>query len=437
MAFRKTKKVGGNSGGGGGFSFKNLLIQPGKKCTVVKDYLTEDHTTKIRILPSIYEGEEELALNPEGTADDAPEDVLGSAFFIAEVAKGIGSNATTFISGNNMDNEGNVVSEGWSATTLCVHRLKYKLIEADILKKHNHEPDVPTSWIKWLNRIDFMVKKPSVQLMMQCVLLSEDGKVPQDPKTGKPRAVAPALMVVPRSAMPMFLTDLRSRVDETEPLSMENNLIGDICTLDGGNVVLLRKIKNHDSDSSNSHDYNLKNVNKAMPITLEKAKKLFTPWEDLVYIPTVEEQIQILVDAFDAAAVDYALRGSEYEPYLPDGVSGASEGIEDACNIKDLRANIKKKTHTGAAKSPTRTAEGRAPRTEKKEESDDVTDIGDDINLMDLDAFEDMGDDELEGLEDVSLEEADGVEIPVENQVGIDSGKFRSALSAMEKKRNG
>jgi hypothetical protein len=334
-SFRKGSRASGNKPQG--FQTTNLMFKPGVQHTWIDSYLGENGATSIRVIPSFdTEGNEEIALNPEGTPDMDNEDVIGQVAYTVNVAVDVGPTNMMFATDNTHNKEGELVSSGWSPSKLVLRRMKYKLQEVKILKGAHQSVDVPGSWCAWAQR-KYGIKEPSELVLVQAMCNQLNGKPITDLSTGQPKWLSPGVFAIPRSAQTVFINELKSRADVTQDLSESNNMFGDFCSLAGGRMLMLKKYK------SQEKGVNFKYALKAMepcPLDIETARAIWVPWEDIIYTPCVEEQIDLLIAAFDGAAVDYGLRDTEYDEYIPDEYRGSSKNIADGQNIKDLQQNL-------------------------------------------------------------------------------------------------
>jgi hypothetical protein len=69
------------------------------------------------------------------------------------------------------------------------------------------------------------------------------------------------------------------------------------------------------------------------------AKDLWKPWNEIIAVPTIEDVIENLVEAYDPIAVDYALAETVYEEYIPEKARGTSINIRRD-NLKLLAAEL-------------------------------------------------------------------------------------------------
>jgi len=338
--------AGAHQSNSGGFQETNLVLRADAGATWIKSYLKDGNTTRFRIVPAFdpETGEEELALNPEATPDMEFEDIFGPVIFKAEVTDAIGTNNATFISGVSHDRAGNPVTDGWSPTKVMLRRLRYKLEEAEILQSAGRTSDIPQEWRRWLRRANRMTKLPSELLLMQVMVCEYNGEVKQDLKSGETDWIFPACIAIPRTAQPTFLTDAKTKENLSKDLSASNNLFGDFCSVAGGHNIMLRKLAPEKEDDKNT--YNLRLV-ELQALDEEEARDISMPWEEMVHIPTVEDTIEWLVESFDGTAVDFGLRGSSYEQYIPEECIGSASMIADCVNLKDLRAQLAGGTSQG------------------------------------------------------------------------------------------
>jgi len=347
-AFKRGFNAGGSRTTTKSFDDDVRLFKPGVNHTLIKSFLVKTGSTNMRILPSINEqGIEDIALNPAATKDTEEEDLYGPFAANIEIVQGIGNKSFTYASGSFEDRAGNIVDEGWSVTKTVVHRILYKLLDSIALSKAGEPTDIPPSWKQWMEGVHgsnfrkFRLKMPTQLLCFQVIASSVDG-VPCVDSRGVACWSGPHVFSVPRSAIALFHENLSTRIDETKDLSMDNNLMGDICSLSGGRNMMLRKIVGQGTKDGEDGQavYNLMPVGPAFPLSAEYVQTMFKPWEDIIDLVTIEDAVEMLVATFDGIAVDYALRDTGYSEYIPDLYKGTSSGMERSMNRADREAYL-------------------------------------------------------------------------------------------------
>lgn len=320
------------------FEDKVLLFKDGVSHTWLQNYLSDGKTTRFRILPSFSDGEEDIALNPEGEEDTSMFDLFGGVSAVLEIASGIGERRYTYASGGFTDNSGNTVSDSWSVTRSLLNRLKFKLRDTLLCEEHGRKDlvDIPPSWRRWLADPfqKFRLHEPVPYVCFQVMAAEINGNQVEDSRGNKTWG-GPYLFAVRRSAMDQFLQDVRTRVDPASDLSLANNLFGDFCSLESGHIIMLRKIRKEDG-RGNNQAYNLKPVGGPFPLEKAYVESKFTPWDDLISVPTIEEAVELFAQTFDGMAVDFALRDSgSYSEYIPQDYRGMADGISNPMKKAD------------------------------------------------------------------------------------------------------
>jgi hypothetical protein len=324
----------GNNNTNRKFEDEILIFKEGVPHTWLQNFLTEQNTTRFRILPAFTDGEEEIALNPDADQDTSMSDLFGYPAAVLELATGIGERRLTYISGNYEDNEGRKVEDSWSVTKNMLARLKFKLRDTALLEEHGRKDlvDIPPSWRRWLNGNfrKYRLSDPKSHVCFQVVAAEINGAPVEDGRGNKTWG-GPYFFAVRLSAMDQFLQDLRTKADPSEPLTLKNNIFGDFCSLEGGQILMLRKIQKADAkNGSTNAAYNLKPVGGAFPLKQDYVEKTFVDWDELVNVPTIEQAIELFASTFDGIAVDFALRDSRtYSEYIPQDYRGLSADIGD------------------------------------------------------------------------------------------------------------
>jgi len=154
--------------------------------------------------------------------------------------------------------------------------------------------------------------------------------------------VFPAIFVIPKSAEAEFLTDITKPKDQSEPLSENNNFFGDFCSCSEGHMLRLARYTNISKQQGNAKQrkkttYSLK-LDDSMPITSEQVYGSMRPWSEIIHIPTVEETIEILTDLFEPTAVDFGLRSTPFDRYIPENAAGSAGHIAEAVSIDQIKS---------------------------------------------------------------------------------------------------
>jgi hypothetical protein len=339
---------------------KVMLCNEGYKHKWLQNYLSDGKQTHFRVLPSFTDGIEDVALNPDGTQDTSMFELFGRVSAVLEVATGIGTRRYTFASGCFEDNSGTTVNDGWSVTKTILHRIRYKLRDMDTCKKHGAARlvDIPPSWNRWLNEnfMRFRLSEPMSYVCFQVMASIINGEKVTDER-GQAKWGGPYILAIRRSAMDSFLADIRTKTDPEAPLSLSNNMFGDFCSAAGGSILMLRKVKSEDARSNSDRaSYSLRPMPGAYELQQDYVEKTFVPWEDLIHLPTIEEAVELCAQTFDGIAVDFGLRDSVYEEYIPADYRGLSSDISDPVRQKERTAMLQGGAASGGAATSSPTA---------------------------------------------------------------------------------
>lgn len=348
------------------------ILKDGIDHIIIPSYLAEGKTTVIRMLPSFDEnGREELALNPEGTVDEISGS-LGRCFFPVEVASIFKNGLNVFISEvQPVDKNGNPVNNWRSPCETLTKTLGYKLWEQTQKQQKGQPTDIPEHWFQWAAKQ--ILKHPQPTFLIQCMAQKVNGEERRNMR-GQPEWIGPAVFMLPRSAETQFIQTILTREDNDLPLSMDNNLMGDFCSCENGHMLYLNKSRNQASKSDKGGiSYQLTLGKKAVPFPADKASQLWTPWDNLIEIPFVEDAMAVLCEIFEPKAIDFVFKHSHYAAYIPEEMRGAADDIakaEDSNVVKALpvisRASASQRNPHPASK--TRTVEYKEEDVGGKEE---------------------------------------------------------------------
>jgi len=320
----------------------NYILQEDSGYVWLQNWLTDlSNVTRFRILPAMEEGQELTPLNPEATSETPLQEIIGEVFYVAEIVNMLGSKRLTYISAANADAAGEAPPGDWSPTRVTVHNLRKK-IEEQIKRKGRHLPtDIPKAWFSLAEgKFPFSaLPYPNELFLVQCMAIEVNGHTRKNLQTNAIEWIAPAVLALPSSATTHFLDAIKTRAAEG-PLSTENNLFGDFCTCKGGHLLQLKKMtKKAQKTSGGSFTYDLYKQQQ-LPLDAAKAAAMWKPWEDILRVPTVEQTIQWLLTALGPEALDFGLRGTPYENYVPDDCRGTAEAIKDPVSDEDLAIEV-------------------------------------------------------------------------------------------------
>lgn len=194
--------------------------------------------------------------------------------------------------------------------------------------------DANRTWSDWL-KFKGGLNDPECKMVVQGVLLALDGEKCRN-KERKIVAIAPTLMILPRSATSDLEKQLITPADSSKPISASNCLIGDVTSPSTGAIVKVEIYQN--SEGKDRYRCVRGDV---YPIADDYVRKSFVPWEKLLRTETAAWQIARLVETFDAAAVDYAFsEDPEYGPLVPSIARGAYFGKKVAMSVAGPKDDI-------------------------------------------------------------------------------------------------
>lgn len=289
-----------------------------------------DVLTEIRVLPVLDErGEEYPALAPDGSKD-SPESTLGAPFALVELASIFDGKSHVFLSSiQGEDREGNPVPAAQSPTMSFMRRLGYKVYEQGIVRSAGLDTDIPETWFTW--REERILSNPQQVYLIRAVAMTINGVAQGSNCLG--------VFAIPKSAEEQFIQNLCTKIDISEPLSLTNNELGDICSCEGGRTL---RLKRYDSKAANGEDRGKTTyailLGKHLPLSPENVQHVIKPWEEILTIPTVEDSIERLLGMYGNVAVDFAFRKTNaFYKYVPEDIKGCSSHIAEPRKIDDVR----------------------------------------------------------------------------------------------------
>jgi hypothetical protein len=281
------------------------------------------------MIPAFYEGQMELALNPEGGEVDA---AIGRCFYKCEVIQFLGRKKLTMVTSVSGDSAGNAPPDRWTPAKAGMRRLRYKMEEQQLKKQLNMQTDCPPQWFQWM-RGNGGIREPNDLWLVQGLCYESNGRIKQN--QGKVEWITPIVFGIPVSAQEDFFEQITTRHNPDEPLSAANNRFGDFCTPEHGRMLEFYK-RTKGEGKKKKTEYRVRPGN-SVPIAVDNMAGTWMEWEDIIDIPTIERSIELLIDTFDGPAIDYALRESSYYDYVPDEHRGSADQIMNADDIRSLR----------------------------------------------------------------------------------------------------
>lgn len=356
MAFQAAKVYGGKKQVEKNDQF--LIVKPDSGWKYIDSYLKEGNETVIRALPSFDEyGKEAVALNPDGD----PKNIIGSispVFCQVPVVRWYKNGNHVLIGAiQKVDSQGNEVDFRTDPQTKFAERLCYKIFYEQCRVAKGLAPACPSHWLNWKGSI---INRPETRYLVQCVAKTINGETKKS-ADGKLELQPYHVFSIPPSAATQFFQDLLTRDNPDEPLSMSNNRFGDFCSCAGGHWVRLVKYTTKKPDAPKEDrgktEYKLSKTNQAYALTEETAKRLVLPWDDILYIPTVNEVMEMLLESFEPAALAFAFRNSPFMDYIPEHLRSSADDIPDPKAIKEIDVEV------GIAASKSAVPVNRAPET--------------------------------------------------------------------------
>lgn len=319
--------------------------------------------TEIRLFPPIENGEIYPVLNPDTKGDTPLRKRLAGTFLDIEMVRGTGGlggkgiQTDMITSVLKLDNGEDAPTSYFTPYREFVYRLQTKIKEQVQRAQIGLPQDIPRQWYRYYNEGGFREgikfgrmpypqgrgnvnketgeKRPDLYIV-QCLALHINGTSRKD-GNGKIKWQGPCVFVIPASAAANFFDELTTRQNEDEPLTPQNCEFGDCISLKEGCTIKLKKLP----DSK----YVLRS-GRVAPISKELVEKVYCEdWNELIVIPTVEESIKWIAEAFgDPAMVDYAFREVEdnaksgrWYNFVPEEWRGLADEIAEPLSKEALK----------------------------------------------------------------------------------------------------
>ena len=346
------KPMMNQAGGSSNFRNENKVVREDSGYTFIPYYLKNDEaSTVFRMFPSFDEkGNEEITLDPKGS-HEALCASLARCFIRTEVATIFRNGRITFISSiKDEDRDGNTVNNFKSPVMTFTKRLGYKVWEQVEKMKKGYDTDIPAHWLEWNEK--GTLSNPQTVFLIQG-MASEINGVPCTNIKQETEWVVPAIFGLPKSAEKTFMKKITTRKDEKKDLDLNNNRFGDFCSCEGGSLLRLCRYSTEEGKRT-SVTYSLEQDD-LCPVQASEVIKVIKPWDEILYIPTVEDVMEILCDIFEKSAIDYAFRKSTYRDYIPEHIKGASDGIAEADNLSVVKGLLPASKSKPVVKAPVKT----------------------------------------------------------------------------------
>jgi len=362
------------------FQSENLVVKEG--VCFVPPYLrrqkiggpgaaSRKQVTEIRIIPPVSEDGQELdVLNPAATEKMRLREILSDTFANLEVVRQLGGVKagvrTDMITSVRAERDAASLRGGWTPYYEMRSHLVRKIRQQRDRLLLGLPIDVPQMWLDWMNAgkyefgglpqsnghayVDKDGRKHPEQYLVKCLALTIDGEA---------KPPTPSVFMLPPSGACAFFDQLIEPMFADRQLSADNNRFGDCFSLAHGHT--LEMVKGSDNR------YALR-CGRELPMSAQDAKALDLPWSELVYVPTVEESIQMIAKALGSPeAVAFGLRKNEkqansgtYERYVPPEWLQSAAGIEPELSAEEHERIMR--TETQARTQATRQASASVPR---------------------------------------------------------------------------
>ena len=168
--------------------------------------------------------------------------------------------------------------------------------------------------------------RPQLLWLIQAIAYVLDGQSKKD-ENGE---IIPTVGVFPfqSSAFDSLLNIISGMRNPTLPISQANLApTNDIISCKGGHSVQYKAVWKPGEDGRDRPSYSL-SPSEHQPFTNEQLSEIFVPWQKLLPDPTIEESVEMMIGFLGGEAIDYGLRSSTYEDYIPQGFRGSAEHIE-------------------------------------------------------------------------------------------------------------
>jgi hypothetical protein len=153
----------------------------------------------------------------------------------------------------------------------------------------------------------------------------------------------------------------------TLPISQANLApTNDIISCKGGHSVQYKAQWKPGEDGRDRPVYSL-SPSEHQPFGPEQLSEIFVPWTKLLPDPVIEESVDMLVGFLGGEVVDFGLRSSTYEKYIPQEFRGKAEHVEPCMMSGDDLKSIRPKATSvpkpeGAPQPSTQPQQNPTPR---------------------------------------------------------------------------
>lgn len=294
-------------------------------------------------------GQELVPINPAYNENMPKNQLVGPQVLFAEMVEGVGLREGCWITSSKTDRAGNVVNSRHSVTSDMLYNFQWKLLETAVCVGMGAPTDAPKNWQRWARgplkdsegkgitrslddmkqRVEMMVRRPSYRTLLQGILYQIGNE-----KFGENGTGVMAVWPLAATASKDFLKQLGTPAMRNQPLSYQNNQLGDVFSREGGHALIMSKAVNNGKT-----EYTMAPTQQPVRLPPDSLQ-WFKQWGELTLLPTVEDQIEFLIECFDETAVDYALRDGDYADYIPQSARGKAANISKSVDTLKLEGII-------------------------------------------------------------------------------------------------
>ena len=344
--FKPATQYGGTGSGGANYTHESNVLKPAaSKLRFITTRLSGmDKQTEFRIIPSVDEdGNIEVPLNPQYEHGAAVGTLVGGWAYNIEIVSGLGSpHSSTFVTAISGDANGDMPQERHTPTNNILYKVKWKIREMQVRKRKGLSMEgQPKDWLRYAaGKYPLMsLPDPKKAWLVQGLCRKLDGQVFRNSEK-KPQLMPGFVLMFGGTLFENMADSIGMRFDNDKPLTADSCGFGDFISTAGGHTVVFSKFAKKDPQNPERKAKTTYKVQRSpqghVPMTDQHIQKFFVPWDKIIHIPTVEQSIEMLIKVLGPEMVDFGLKGTKYEDYLEANVSGASAGIPETVNTKEL-----------------------------------------------------------------------------------------------------
>lgn len=304
-------------------------LNPNSGFTWLSNQLKGEGYSVFRFLPPFDDNGNEMEFMIAGADPNNMETALSSAFYQVEMATlyrgGVSKRVITSLS--PVDRRGNPTPHADRTVASCViGRFNYSVIAAKMLAQKGYEHSIPKEWIEKYDRKITNEQRPAAVTMVQALAFVINGI---SNRNGAGTIVpTPGVLIFQQSALKSLFTMLKTKKSWEAPISQSN--LADHCDLfscSNGHLARYTVAYENGKDNRPRPVYSLISAEPA-PIAPAQASGIVKPWDKVLTLPTVEDQVELFVEYLGPDVVDFCLSESPYGEYVPASVRGAGKGIK-------------------------------------------------------------------------------------------------------------